>query len=251
MLENAFRSKLKFRPQNKEDEGKKSYGEISRRREASRNFFKNKPDKNPPCNICKRPGHAEENCWYRNMPQCNHCKKFGHIEKNCRNKDRHQANIAEERDQEQCMFYATQYSMKEKGGSLYLDSGCSNHMARDDTIFKSIDESVKLKVRLGNGSVVESKGKGTVMVETDKGTRLIHDVLLVPSLKENILSIGQMMERGYTLHFEGGVCKILDNKNKRAEIAQVKMNKSNRSFSLNLKYATNIAMKVQVDDSWL
>ena len=54
------------------------------------------------------------------------------------------------------------------------------------------------------------------------------------------------MERGYTLHFEGGVCKILDNKNKRFEIAQVKMNKSNRSFPLNLKYATNIAMKVQV-----
>ena len=93
-----------------------------------------------------------------------------------------------------------------------MDSGCSNHMAKDETIFKSIDESDKVKVRLGNGSVVESKGKGTVMVETEKGTRLIHDVLLVPSLKENLLSIGQMMERGYTLHFEGGVCKILDNK---------------------------------------
>lgn len=128
------------------------------------------------------------------MPQCNHCKKFGHVEKNCRNKNRHQANIAEEHDQEQCMFYATQDSIKEKGGSWYLDSGCSNHMAKDETIFKSIDESVKVKVRLGNGSVVESKGKGTVMVETDKGTRLIHDVLLVPSLKENLLSIGQMMD---------------------------------------------------------
>ena len=89
------------------------------------------------------------------------------------------------------------------------------------------------------------------MVETDKGTRLIHDVLLVPKLKENLLSIGQMMERGYTDHFEGGVSKILDNKNKRFEIVQVKMNKSNRSFPLNLKYTTNIVMKVQVDDSWL
>jgi len=86
------------------------------------------------------------------------------------------------------MFYVTQDSIKEKGGSWYLDSGCSNHMAKDETIFKSIDESIKVKVRLGNGSVVESKGKGTVMVETDKGTRLIHDVLLVPSLKENLLN---------------------------------------------------------------
>ncbi|XP_028208293.1 uncharacterized protein LOC114391484 [Glycine soja] len=91
-----------------------------------------------------------------------------HVEKNYRNKNRHQANIAEEHDQEQCMFYATQDSIKEKGGSWYLDSGCSNHRAKDETIFKSIDESVKVKVRLGNRSVVESKGKGTVMVETDK-----------------------------------------------------------------------------------
>ncbi|RZB68411.1 Retrovirus-related Pol polyprotein from transposon TNT 1-94 [Glycine soja] len=216
-IENAFQSKFKFQPQNKENRGKKNYGETSRRREGSRNFLKNKTNKNPPCNICKRQGHAEKNCWFHNMPQCNHCKKFGHVEKNCRNKNRHQANIAEEHDQEQCTFYATQDSIKEKGGSWYLDTGCRNHMAKDETIFKSIDESVKVKVRLGNGSVVESKGKGTVMVETDKG----------------------------------GVCKILDNKNKRSEIAQVKMNKSNRSFPLNLKYATNIAMKVQVDDSWL
>ena len=116
-LENAFQSKFKFQPQNKENGGKKNYGETSRRREGSRNFLKNKTDKNPPCNICKRQGHAEKNCWFRNMPQCNHCKKFGHVEKNCRNKNRHQANIAEEHDQEQCTFYATQDSIKEKGGN--------------------------------------------------------------------------------------------------------------------------------------
>ena len=145
-LENVFQSKFKFQPQNKENGGKKNYGETSRRREGSRNFLKNKTDKNPPCNICKRQGHAEKNCWFRNMPQCNHCKKFGHIEKNCCNKNRHQANIAEEHDQEQCMFYATQDSIKEKGGNWYLDSGCSNHMAKDETIFKSIDESIKVKV---------------------------------------------------------------------------------------------------------
>ena len=123
-IENAFQSKFKFQPQNKENRGKKNYGETSRRREGSRNCLKNKTDKNPPCNICKRQGHTEKNCWFRNMPQCNHCKKFGHVEKKCRNKNRHQANIAEEHDQEQCTFYATQDSIKEKRGSWYLDNGC-------------------------------------------------------------------------------------------------------------------------------
>nr|KYP38350.1 hypothetical protein KK1_040422 [Cajanus cajan] len=65
---------------------------------------------------------------------------------------------------------------------------------------------------MGNDTVFESKGKGTVRVETKKGTRLITNVLLVPNLKENLLSIGQMMEKGYTPHFDGDTCKICDNK---------------------------------------
>ena len=124
-------------------------------------------------------------------------------------------------------------------------------MAKDESIFKDIDDSVKVKVRLGNGTVVESKGKGTIMVETKKGTRFIKDVLLVPNLKENLLSIGQMMEKGYTLHFEGDTCSIYDNSHKRHEIAKVKMEKRNRSFPISFKYTTNIALKVQVDDSRL
>nr|KYP35742.1 hypothetical protein KK1_043209 [Cajanus cajan] len=85
-------------------------------------------------------------------------------------------------------------------------------MAKDASIFNDIDESVKVKVRMGNNTFIESKGKGIVVVETKKGTRLIIDVLLVLNLKENLLSIGQMMEKGYTLHFEGDTCKIYDNK---------------------------------------
>jgi len=125
-------------------------------------------------------------------------------------------------------------------------------MAKDESIFKDIDDSVKVKVRLGNGLVVESKGKGTVMVETKKGTRFIKDVLLVPNLKENLLSIGQMLEKGYIIHFEGDTCSIFDNSHKRQEIAKIKMKKRNKSFPISFKYTTNTAFKVEVDEnaSW-
>jgi len=56
-------------------------------------------------------------------------------------------------------------------------------MANDRSIFKEIDNTVKVKVRLGNDTIVESKGKGTIMVEKKKGMRFIKDVLLVPNLK--------------------------------------------------------------------
>ena len=85
-LKNVFQSKLKFQPQNKENGGKKNYGETFKRKEVSKKILKNISDKNPPCNISKRLGHAEKNYWYRNLSQCNHCKKFRHREKLARQK---------------------------------------------------------------------------------------------------------------------------------------------------------------------
>jgi len=110
------------------------------------------------------------------------------------------------------------------------------------------EEEVGTRI-VGNDTTMESRGKRTVMVETKKGTKFIKDVLLVPNLKENLLSIGQMMENGYSLYFEKGTCKIYDNR--KREIGQVKMEKRNRSFPISFKPGTNIAMKAEVDDSWL
>ncbi|RDX78085.1 hypothetical protein CR513_41690, partial [Mucuna pruriens] len=71
----------------------------------------------------------------------------------------------------------------------------------------------------------------------EKDMRFTKDVLLVPNLNENLLSICQIMEKGYAFHFKGDISTIYDNYNK--------------SFSISFKYTTNIAMKVEVDDSWL
>lgn len=48
----------------------------------------------------------------------------------------------------------------------FLDSGCSNHMTLDLSLFFQIDDSVKVKIKLGNGDLVEVRGKGTVDLET-------------------------------------------------------------------------------------
>lgn len=48
------------------------------------------------------------------------------------------------------------------------------------------------------------------MVETKLGRRYIKEVMLVSGLKENVLSVGQMMEHGYFLIFEGNKVDIYD-----------------------------------------
>lgn len=46
-------------------------------------------------------------------------------------------------------------------GLWFLDSGCSNHMCGDHSIFYDIVESFKNAVRLGNNAKMDVAGKGT------------------------------------------------------------------------------------------
>jgi hypothetical protein len=76
-------------------------------------------------------------------------------------------------------------------------------MTLEKEIFLNIDTSFHSKVKMGNGVVVDVKGKGNVGVETKRGLKKIHEVLFVLELNQNLLSIGQLMEHDYVLHFEG------------------------------------------------
>ncbi|TXG64991.1 hypothetical protein EZV62_011985 [Acer yangbiense] len=120
-------------------------------------------------------------------------------------------------------------------------------MATKESIFTDLDLSIKTKVNMGNGDLVKSKGKGTVDVQTKKGTRFIKDVLLVPSLDQNLLSVGQMMQHGFSLHFKGNLCRIFDKKHDM-EIAEVNMG---RSINFPILWHCPKVMVATIDDSTL
>jgi hypothetical protein len=42
---------------------------------------------------------------------------------------------------------------------------------------------------LGNGDIVQAKGKCTIDVSTNKGTKTITNVLYIPELDQNLLSV--------------------------------------------------------------
>lgn len=41
------------------------------------------------------------------------------------------------------------------------------------------------------------KGRGDVLVSTPIGKKIISDVLFVPEIDVNLVSVGQLVERGY------------------------------------------------------
>ena len=72
-------------------------------------------------------------------------------------------------------------------------------------------------------------GKGTVAISTNRGTKLIFDVLYVLEIDKNLLSVGQLVEKGYKVLFENKIYLIKDAKDK--DIVKVKMR--GKSFALN------------------
>jgi hypothetical protein len=134
------------------------------------------------------------------------------MEKICKSKTNLQENEAQVADQQQeeQLFVATCFASKHASDCWLIDSGCTNHMTNDENLFKQLDKSSVSKVRIGNGEYIPVKGKGTVAIEGNSGIKLISDVLFVPEIDQNLLSVGQLLEKGYLLVFKDKHCSISD-----------------------------------------
>lgn len=63
------------------------------------------------------------------------------------------------------LFYVYRSTFENKCSTWYLDSGCSNQMSRNQKIFLDIDSSITSKIQIGNGSIIDVKGKGIISVK--------------------------------------------------------------------------------------
>ena len=89
-----------------------------------------------------------------------------------------------------CIFVHT--SLKVFNSCLwYLDSGCSRHMTRGKSLFKSLKEKVGDYVTFGDGSHAQVLGKGTIEIP---GLPPLEDVLYIKGLKVNLLSFTQICD---------------------------------------------------------
>ena len=86
-------------------------------------------------------------------------------------------------------------------------------MTHDREIFKELNKSNISKVRIGNGEQLVVKGTRTVSIKTHSGIKLIFDVLYVPEITQNLLSVSQLLEKGYKVSFENKVCVIKNTNN--------------------------------------
>ncbi|GKU85713.1 hypothetical protein SLEP1_g340 [Rubroshorea leprosula] len=123
----------------------------------------------------------------------------------------------------------------------------NNHMIGVRSLFRTIDETVKLKVRLGDNKQVQIEGKGIIAIRTKSGIeKLIHDVYYIPNLAHNLLSVGQLVENGYVVEFHDGLCEIKCSKSNMS-LAKIPMAK-NKMFPLEISFLNDLALVANVKD---
>ncbi|KAM7489733.1 hypothetical protein LguiB_027217 [Lonicera macranthoides] len=185
----------------------------------------------PPCPHCKKTNHPQNKCWWRPDVRCHKCGQLGHVERICKTqKQQGEAKAAEDQPQEEQLFAVSCFATNSSTESWLIDSGCTNHMTYDRELFRELDLTAISKVRIGNGARIAVKGKGTVALEGRTGLKLISDVLYVPKINQNLLSVTQLLEKGYKVLFEDKHCVIKDTKG--IEVFKVQM--KGKSFALDL-----------------
>lgn len=148
--------------------------------------------------------------------ECFKCHKLGHFQYECPNWEK-----------------GVNYAQLDEDEELLLMS--SNHMSGDKRWFTDIDEKYRHSVKLGNNMRMPVIGKGNIKIVVDGVTQVISDVFYVPELKNNLLSIGQLQERGLAILIKEGTCRVYHSK--RGLIMQSQMT-ANRMFVIFAKVTT-------------
>lgn len=79
----------------------------------------------------------------------------------------------------------------------YLDNGASNHMCGHRGFFFDLDETIMGKVRFGDDSRIDIRGKGSIRFVLSNGEKkVLRNIYFIPELRSNILSLGQATEAG-------------------------------------------------------
>ncbi len=130
---------------------------------------------------------------------CFNFKKKGHIAKQCRKTKNEKNN----NNHHTFLAFGT-YDQHDQ--NWYIDSGASDHMCWNIDLFDSIDSNSE-KIFFGDGSFIESKGRGNVSLQLDNDNKItLMNVMYIPSLQRNLFSISKLVQLGGTAKFDSKFC---------------------------------------------
>ncbi|XP_029711560.1 uncharacterized protein LOC115256752 [Aedes albopictus] len=102
---------------------------------------------------------------------------------------------------------------RESPGEWIFDSGTSSHMCREKAILKEAEE-VSDSVIVANNMETPVVAKGNVVIKADLSDATevldVSEVLCIPELAMNLLSVHKICSRGHQVVFSKDVCEVFD-----------------------------------------
>jgi len=197
----------------------------------------------------------------RKSVQCYNCEKWGHFAKDCwfnkgkgvakDNEDDEAKMAQEDSDGEPLVLMATISEDCSDSETWFLDTGCSNHMTGHKAWLIKFDDTRRSKIRLADNRSLQAEEAGNMVIRRSNGSSaIIEDVLYVPSMKCNLLSVGQLIEKGFSVTMKNENLELFDASNKLVLRSPVS---KNRTFKTLISSTEVQCLQTMVENkqSWL
>lgn len=186
------------------------------------------------CNYCGRKGHYWRDCEKRKKNFKKNSKfENSRVEKvNICDGESDTSEVEEENEEEDEFVFLSSSDEPTSTVTWFLDSGATEHMTNDRSIFKTFNKLEKpVKIAIAEkGQTLIARFSGDVAAFTSTGQRVIFQkILYVPELRQNLFSVRKIEEKGYKIIFFNGKAKIF--KGNKLVFAASKLN---RLYEFNL-----------------
>ncbi|GBL98972.1 Retrovirus-related Pol polyprotein from transposon TNT 1-94 [Araneus ventricosus] len=133
--------------------------------------------------------------------------------------------IAETNETKQKVIIDTVLSCVDSHRNIFcLDSGATSHMCFNEHLFTEINPIDDTYVKLAVDKTVKAIAKGTVTFDVLVGNQTkgitLQNVLYIPDLKNNLISISKVTANNFTVKFQRNHASVINSKNETVLIAK-------------------------------
>jgi hypothetical protein len=115
----------------------------------------------------------------------------------------------------------------------------------------NFNNSSKTKIRFADNRTIPAERVGDVLITGKKGNQaLITSVLYIPEMKTNLLSMGQLLEKGFVMHLENNIMEVFDSKKNTILKAPLSQNRTFQVQICSNQLQCLATMKI-TDEAWL
>ena len=171
------------------------------------------------CDHCNKPGHEKAQCWYLHPELKGDSQKISSRRKN---------------NNQGAMSLKTMDNKEPASDTWTIDTGATHHMCNSRAAFYDYTAK-KQPIYTSNGEHFFSEGYGNVAVEImlpDGSTNQVNikRALYTPDITTNLLSVGEIEDKGLKFEIIAGCCRITNRKGQLVAYGT----KQNRLFHLSV-----------------